>query len=462
MRIAIVGGGPGGLYFATLMKTLDPAHEITVWERNAPDDTFGFGVVFSDETLGSIEGADRVVHERMERSFARWTDIDVALTDRQRRAPRVHRRRPGLRGDVTQGAVSRSCREQVAELGVEVQLQRRGARPRQSSEASYDLVLACRRLGSQVRARTTPTASARRTGPPRQQVQVLVRHRPGLRGVPVQRMRRSRAPSGPRATPTRTRARPHRRDARENVWRRARLDQTEEDLPPGVSDEHAVERVAEIFADELQGHEVLTNNSKWLNFHTVRNEHWHDGDVVLARRRRPHGALLDRLRRQLAIEEDALALAACLRERPTLRRRSRPTRPSAGRSSSRRNAPGTASMECADREHRDVRDQEPAQFVFDLLTRSRRIAFDASPSAPRRLTRGQRIEAEFGRSRAATTTPAMFRDPRRRTATEDHVMLLHEARYITATDDARESHLVHLGGKALGGAGLVITKWPAC
>ena len=54
MRIAIIGGGPGGLYFASLMKQLDPRHEITVWERNRADDTFGFGVVFSDETLGGI------------------------------------------------------------------------------------------------------------------------------------------------------------------------------------------------------------------------------------------------------------------------------------------------------------------------------------------------------------------------------------------------------------------------
>jgi len=52
VRIAVVGGGPGGLYFAALAKQLSPTHEITVWERNASDDTFGFGVVFSDETLG--------------------------------------------------------------------------------------------------------------------------------------------------------------------------------------------------------------------------------------------------------------------------------------------------------------------------------------------------------------------------------------------------------------------------
>ena len=64
VRIAVIGGGPGGLYFAALAKQLDPHHEITVWERNAPDDTFGFGVVFSDETLGGIEHADAEIHQR--------------------------------------------------------------------------------------------------------------------------------------------------------------------------------------------------------------------------------------------------------------------------------------------------------------------------------------------------------------------------------------------------------------
>ena len=77
MRIAVIGGGPGGLYFALLAKQLGPEHEITVWERNAPDDTFGFGVVFSDETLGGIEHADPAVHRAMEREFARWDDIDI-------------------------------------------------------------------------------------------------------------------------------------------------------------------------------------------------------------------------------------------------------------------------------------------------------------------------------------------------------------------------------------------------
>src|SRR6184192_2624368 len=77
LSIAIIGGGPAGLYLATLVKLLNPKHEIEVWERNAADDTFGFGVVFSDETLGGIEHADREIFAAMRRDFARWDDIDV-------------------------------------------------------------------------------------------------------------------------------------------------------------------------------------------------------------------------------------------------------------------------------------------------------------------------------------------------------------------------------------------------
>src|SRR4051812_47495144 len=77
MRIAIAGGGPAGLYFAILIKKLDPAHDVRVYERNAADDTFGFGVVFSDETLDAIEAADPPAFAEIARRFARWGEIDV-------------------------------------------------------------------------------------------------------------------------------------------------------------------------------------------------------------------------------------------------------------------------------------------------------------------------------------------------------------------------------------------------
>ncbi|HEY6887071.1 MAG TPA: bifunctional salicylyl-CoA 5-hydroxylase/oxidoreductase, partial [Solirubrobacter sp.] len=77
MRIAIAGGGPGGLYLSILLKRLDPTHDVVVHERNAPDDTFGFGVVFSDETLAAFEAADPESYAEITRRFVRWSEIDV-------------------------------------------------------------------------------------------------------------------------------------------------------------------------------------------------------------------------------------------------------------------------------------------------------------------------------------------------------------------------------------------------
>ena len=99
MRIAVLGGGPGGLYFAALVKQLDARHDVTVWERNAADDTFGFGVVFSDETLGGIEHADIEVFS--------GDAPRVRPLGRHRRAPArhdLHLGRARLRRDEPQAA----------------------------------------------------------------------------------------------------------------------------------------------------------------------------------------------------------------------------------------------------------------------------------------------------------------------------------------------------------------------
>src|SRR5450432_3368745 len=77
MRVAVVGGGPAGLYFSILMRRVDPDCEITVFERNRAGDAFGFGVVFSDETLTVFEHADPVSYDEITARFARWTDIDI-------------------------------------------------------------------------------------------------------------------------------------------------------------------------------------------------------------------------------------------------------------------------------------------------------------------------------------------------------------------------------------------------
>src|SRR5215211_3324560 len=79
MRIVCIGGGPAGLYFALLMKKLDPTHRITVVERNRPYDTFGWGVVFSDQTLGNLRAADPVTANAILDAFNHWDDIEVNI-----------------------------------------------------------------------------------------------------------------------------------------------------------------------------------------------------------------------------------------------------------------------------------------------------------------------------------------------------------------------------------------------
>ncbi|HSY28472.1 MAG TPA: lycopene cyclase family protein, partial [Burkholderiaceae bacterium] len=77
MKIVCIGGGPAGLYFGLLMKKQDSRHEIVVVERNRPYDTFGWGVVFSDQTLGNLVNADEATARTILQSFNHWDDIDV-------------------------------------------------------------------------------------------------------------------------------------------------------------------------------------------------------------------------------------------------------------------------------------------------------------------------------------------------------------------------------------------------
>ncbi len=79
MRIACVGGGPAGLVFAISMKLRDPAHDIVVFERNEPGDTFGWGVVFSDQTMDNLRANDPKSAAAIEAGFAHWDDIDVHI-----------------------------------------------------------------------------------------------------------------------------------------------------------------------------------------------------------------------------------------------------------------------------------------------------------------------------------------------------------------------------------------------
>ncbi|MDQ3586522.1 MAG: lycopene cyclase family protein, partial [Acidobacteriota bacterium] len=145
MKISIIGGGPAGLYFALLMKQLDPAHQLTVFERNAPDDTFGWGVVFSDKTLSYLRDNDEPTYSEITRQFATWDNVDV-----------VHRdRKITIRGNKFSGIARikllHILQERCRELGVDLRF-RANVTDIEQLAAMSDLLVGADGVNSEVRA----------------------------------------------------------------------------------------------------------------------------------------------------------------------------------------------------------------------------------------------------------------------------------------------------------------------
>ena len=448
MRVAIAGGGPGGLYLAALLKQLDAAHKVTVWERNAPDDTFGFGVVFSDETLGGIESADTVVYQQMESRFARWTDIDIAFGGRSYTV--------GGQGFAAMGRkdLLRILQERVAELGVTVHY-RTEAPDVDVLRESYDLVVGCDGLNSAIRTRYAdvfgPSLDIRRnkyiwlgTDLVFEAFQFFVKQTEWgtmqIHGYPF-------SDTGSTFIV----------EMHEDVWHRAGFDATADRFfPPGVSDDVAVSRIAEIFSDELAGHDVLTNNSKWLSFTTVRNARWYDGNVVLLGDAAHTAHFSIGSGTKLAME-DSLALAACLHENPTVEAtlaayeaERKPVVESTQRAAQ-------ASLEWFENIGMYA-DQRPVQFCFNLLTRSRRITYANLEERDRDFA--QLLVEEFAAGAgSAEVAPAMFQPTRIGELQLKNRVIVSPMDMYCATDGLPDDfHLAHLGSKALGGAGLVMTE----
>jgi anthraniloyl-CoA monooxygenase len=453
VRIAVIGGGPGGLYFAALAKQLDPAHDITVWERNRADDTFGFGVVFSDETLGGIEHADETIYAQMEREFARWDDIDVHYRDQV----------------ITSGghgfaAMSRRrllqlLQERCAGLGVDLRFSTL-APDVDELAATHDLVIACDGVNSAVRARYAetfrPSLELRRCkymwlGTDK----VFDAFKFYVRETPYGVMQIHGYPYDANGSTFIV-------EMNDRVWERAGFDVFADHVfAPGESDEKSVAQVCELFADILDGHSVMTNNSKWINFATVRNEQWRHGNVVLLGDAAHTAHFSIGSGTKLAME-DALALVACLHEQRDVQSaleayeaERRPVVLSTQRAAQ-------ASLEWFENLGQYT-DQEPLQFGFNIMTRSRRVTYDnLRLRDPEFVARVDEWFAQHEQARGNGTgavCPPMFQPFRLRgLELVNRVVVSPMDMYKAEDGRPTDFHLVHLGGKALGGAGLVMTE----
>jgi anthraniloyl-CoA monooxygenase len=453
VRIAVAGGGPGGLYFAALTRQLLPAAEITVWERNATDDTFGFGVVFSDETLGGIENADPVIYRQMEREFARWDDIDVhyrgeVITSGGHGFAAMGRRR-------LLELLQRRC----AKLGVTVHYTTE-APDGAALAADYDLVVAADGANSAIRSGRASTFQ------PEFEVRdckymwlgtdlVFDSFKFYVEQTPYGVMQVHGYPYD--ASGSTFIAEMH-----DDVWRAAGFDQLAAlTLAPGESDTASIERIGELFAGVLHGHTLLANNSRWLSFGTLRCGSWRDGNLVLLGDAAHTAHFSIGSGTKLAME-DALALAACLHENPGI--------PAALAAYEAERRPVVASTQRAAQASLEwfenlgqYTGQEPEQFAFNIMTRSRRVTHDNLRVRDPEFT--AQMDAWFAgycKRRGVApgdVVPPMFQPFRlRELELANRVAVSAMDMYSAADGLPSDFHLVHLGGKALGGAGLVMTE----
>ena len=453
MRVAFIGGGPGGLYASILLKLADPSHEVVVYERNAVDDTFGFGVVFSQETLDNLADADAVSFERIGRLWRTWSAIDVDVKGFQERSD----------GHAF-AALSRKqmllvLADRARELGVTLE-HRHPAPPLSTLSAEFDLVVGsdgvnsatrdalADRLGSRVETRPFKYAWFGTDRPVDCFTFVFVDTPYGMFWAHIYPYDDEHSTFLVETDP--------------ETWRRAGLDEfAAVPREPGRSDEASIAFCEQIFAQYLDGHRLVGNNSGWLNFRDVANDRWHDGNVVLIgdAAHTAHFSIGSGTKQAL---EDAIALVDALvteADVATALQRYESQRGPVAASLRRSAMTSLRWFESIDR----YTQLPPEQFVFQLLTRSQRITYDNlrlrdADYVARLDAWFHRDQAEAGNHADPGTPPMFYPLTLRGMTLRNRVVVSPMAQYSAVDGMPSDWHLVHLGSRAVGGAGLVMTE----
>jgi anthraniloyl-CoA monooxygenase len=455
VKIVVIGGGPAGLYFSLLLKKADPRHQVVVLERNAPDDTFGWGVVFSDQTLGNLREADPESYARITESFARWDDIDIHFRGRT-----ITSGGHGFSG-ISRMKLLQILQARAAELGVETRF--RTDVPDDAALAEMglgdaDLVVAADGINSRIRAKYAehfrPDLDVRRAryvwlGTRRlfdAFTFIFVENAHGVFQAHAYRYDRERSAFIV--------------ECDERSWRAAGFH--------GMDEAATVAACEKLFAPWLDGHRLESNaphrDSPWLRFTRVSAERWHHagGEVapVVLVGDAAHTAHFSIGSGTKLAMEDAIVLARLLGEGTPLAE-ALPAYQEARRLEALRlqNA-ARNSMEWFENVRRYV-ELEPEQFAYSLLTRSQRVSHENLRLRDARYLSG--VERWFA-ARAAGEAPEPPAPPMF-TTFQLRGMRLHNRVVVSPMDMysaedgvPNDFHLVHLGSRALGGAALLMTE----
>jgi len=448
MKIECVGGGPAGLYFAILMKLQDRGHEITVYERNRPHDTFGWGVVFSDETLENLAQADRLTAEEIHRSFAHWDDIDVHF-----RGEVIRSRGHGFSG-IERKHLLNILQDRAQQLGVNLVFETDIDEIDGLLDA--DLVIAADGINSRIRERYAdhfqPDIELRTN-----KFIWLGTHKLfeaftfifeetewGWFQVHAYRFNDDTSTFIVETT--------------NETWDAAGLD--------SMSAEEGIAFCEELFADYLDGNALMTNarhlrgSSQWINFPRVLNENWVKDNIVLMGDAAHTAHFSIGSGTKLALE-DAINLANHFRRgtgtiAETLHAYQEERKIEVLKlQSAARNS--TEWFEHVAR----YADLEPQQFAYSMLTRSQRVSHENLRLRDRDYLEGVErwfAEKATGRKQNEAIPPMFAPFALRGMELQNRIVVSPMATYSAEDGCPNDFHMVHLGQFALGGAGLIFTE----
>jgi anthraniloyl-CoA monooxygenase len=445
VKIVCLGAGPAGLYFGLLMKKAFPQVDIRVIERNRPDDTFGWGVVFSDETLENFRAADPESYAEITGRFRYWRDIETYFGGEKIVSSGHGFAALGRKDLLT--ILQRRCRQ----VGVGLEFEREITSL--DELAGADLLLGADGVNSFVRAELAehfrPRLDWRKckftwlgTDKPLEAFTFIFRQSEhGLFQV--------------HAYPFADGLSTWIVECREEVWRRAGLE--------AASEADTVAFCEALFAEDLGGHRLLTNRSLWRTFPTVRCGSWVHGNIVLVGDA-AHTAHFSIGSGTKMAMEDVMVLVDAFRRRGL----DDPPATLAAYQEARwvdvvkfQKAAQT-SLEWFENSARYV-DQDPVTFTFNLMTRSKRITYDnLRQRDPALVVRVDRVFAEreggaedpHGEPRPPLFTPYRLRG----LELANRIVVSPMCQYSAVDGAVGDWHLVHLGSRAVGGAGLVMTE----